>query len=159
MGSLFLSIAPPVCSYLLLELMHSDACVHFYLVITSRVSTNQQCSLSYTRSSRHIHVDTSGSMPRWCCTYMQGASFETITGMTDKFEGCVVREMRRLDELMKNLHLAAKVRHTSPHPESVCPVLLRIAVSLWLVLSTGLWSDHACLGWGVGACRSLVMRT
>lgn len=29
--------------------------------------------------------------------------------MTDKFEGCVVREMRRLDELMKNLHLAAKV--------------------------------------------------
>ena len=30
--------------------------------------------------------------------------------MTDKFEGCVVREMRRLDELMKNLHLAAKVR-------------------------------------------------
>ena len=31
--------------------------------------------------------------------------------MTDKFEGCVVREMRRLDELMKNLHLAAKVAY------------------------------------------------
>ena len=42
----------------------------------------------------------------------QGASFGTITGMTDKFEGCVVREMRRLDELMKNLHLAAKVGYT-----------------------------------------------
>lgn len=34
--------------------------------------------------------------------------------MTDKFEGCVVREMRRLDELMKNLHLAAKVRLVEP---------------------------------------------
>ena len=40
---------------------------------------------------------------------MQGASFGDVCAMTDKFEGCVVREMRRLDELMKNLHLAAKV--------------------------------------------------
>ena len=41
---------------------------------------------------------------------LQGASFGDVCRMTDKFEGCVVREMRRLDELMKNLHLAAKVR-------------------------------------------------
>lgn len=41
--------------------------------------------------------------------WSKGVSFGTICGMTDKFEGCVVREMRRLDELMKNLHLAAKV--------------------------------------------------
>jgi hypothetical protein len=40
---------------------------------------------------------------------VQGSTFGEICGMTDKFEGCVVREMRRLDELMKNLHLAAKV--------------------------------------------------
>ena len=40
---------------------------------------------------------------------VQGSTFSEICGMTDKFEGCVVREMRRLDELMKNLHLAAKV--------------------------------------------------
>lgn len=41
--------------------------------------------------------------------WSKGASFGDICRMTDKFEGCVVREMRRLDELMKNLHLAAKV--------------------------------------------------
>lgn len=40
---------------------------------------------------------------------VQGSTFGEICGMTDKFEGCVVREMRRLDELLKNLHLAAKV--------------------------------------------------
>ena len=57
-------------------------------------------------------TQTAGSLSLWMCI-PQGASFGTITGMTDKFEGCVVREMRRLDELMKNLHLAAKVTNHS----------------------------------------------
>ena len=41
----------------------------------------------------------------------QGAKFGDICANTDKFEGSVVREMRRLDELMRNLELAAKVQH------------------------------------------------
>ena len=41
----------------------------------------------------------------------QGAEFGDICANTDKFEGSVVREMRRLDELMRNLELAAKVSH------------------------------------------------
>ena len=40
----------------------------------------------------------------------QGAKFGDICANTDKFEGSVVREMRRLDELMRNLELAAKVK-------------------------------------------------
>ena len=51
----------------------------------------------------------------------QGAPFGDICAMTDKFEGCVVREMRRLDELMKNLHLAAKV---------MAPLIVCIACTL-----------------------------
>ncbi len=42
---------------------------------------------------------------------LQGAKFGDICANTDKFEGSVVREMRRLDELMRNLELAAKVKH------------------------------------------------
>ena len=49
------------------------------------------------------------SVPLRSGVTVQGSTFGEICGMTDKFEGCVVREMRRLDELMKNLHLAAKV--------------------------------------------------
>eukprot|EP00891_Asterochloris_glomerata_P002642 jgi/Astpho2/2642/fgenesh1_pm.00049_%23_6_t len=41
--------------------------------------------------------------------WSQGAKFGDICANTDKFEGSVVREMRRLDELMRNLELAAKV--------------------------------------------------
>jgi superfamily II RNA helicase len=54
---------------------------------------------------------------------VQGSTFGEICGMTDKFEGCVVREMRRLDELMKNLHLAAKVIRAANRLTSVtvCP--------------------------------------
>ncbi len=43
--------------------------------------------------------------------------------MTDKFEGCVVREMRRLDELMKNLHLAAKVTRAANGDLQVSPAV------------------------------------
>ena len=53
------------------------------------------------------------SLPLRSGVTFQGSTFGEICGMTDKFEGCVVREMRRLDELMKNLHLAAKVIRTT----------------------------------------------
>lgn len=56
--------------------------------------------------------------------------------MTDKFEGCVVREMRRLDELMKNLHLAAKVMLAVFHS----PLSARFPVT---VLEMG---EESCFG-------------
>lgn len=40
--------------------------------------------------------------------WSRGASFATVCGMTDLFEGSVVRAMRRLDELMQDLERAAK---------------------------------------------------
>ena len=56
---------------------------------------------------------------------IQGAPFSEICSMTDKFEGCVVREMRRLDELMKNLHLAAKV---------MAPLIVCCFYACWITL-------------------------
>ena len=54
--------------------------------------------------------------------------------MTDKFEGCVVREMRRLDELMKNLHLAAKVTHHSQTcTEGALSIDLQFVQTTWKV--------------------------
>lgn len=41
--------------------------------------------------------------------WSKGSSFATICGMTDVFEGSLVRAFRRLDELMQQLARAAKV--------------------------------------------------
>lgn len=65
----------------------------------------------------NVVVKSFGRAKSYTVDFVQGASFGEICGMTDKFEGCVVREMRRLDELMKNLHLAAKVSFVLPAME------------------------------------------
>ena len=106
----------------------TDAMFTLRSAITHRASTEQRCCILFTDAVLHTFKLTHiAACPSGL--YMQGASFETITAMTDKFEGCVVREMRRLAELMKNLHLAAKVRH-SPHVVSPVCMLSRLALSL-----------------------------
>jgi ATP-dependent RNA helicase DOB1 len=41
----------------------------------------------------------------WC----NGHTFEEICKMTDSFEGSIIRTLRRLDELLKQMDNAAKV--------------------------------------------------
>lgn len=41
----------------------------------------------------------------WC----QGQTFEEICKSTDSFEGSIIRTLRRLDELLKQMENAAKV--------------------------------------------------
>jgi len=43
-----------------------------------------------------------------CYTWCKGAKFSEICGMTDIFEGSIIRCMRRLEELMRQLSTAAK---------------------------------------------------
>ena len=52
---------------------------------------------------------------------MQGAKFAEVGKMTDIFEGSIIRAMRRLEELLRQLGSAAKsIGNVRPLPPAPC---------------------------------------
>ena len=76
----------------------------------------------------------------WC----KGASFEEICKMTDCYEGSVIRTLRRLDELLKQMGNACKVIGNQVGC-SICRICSRSLWRLPKVSGEGSSSRHPCI--------------
>jgi ATP-dependent RNA helicase DOB1 len=74
---------------------------------TKRVAKiSQECKL--TIDVEHYLQQFSPHMMEVTYAWAKGSKFKDICGMTDIFEGSIIRCMRRLEELMRQLSVASK---------------------------------------------------
>ncbi len=78
--------------------------------------------------------------PTLVAGWLQGATFADVCKKTVMFEGSIIRAMRRLDELMQQLHNAAEV-HWGTGPAWLRLHALRLS-SLYLMLHLTMYSGE-----------------